>query len=57
MTITQRFVSSFIYKTNVTFNTNSLKLLLSVIVSINNTRATFLVAYYYITSEFTVFFK
>jgi hypothetical protein len=47
----QRFVSGFMYKTDATFNTNSLKLLLSVMVGINNCRKTFLAAYCYITSE------
>jgi hypothetical protein len=53
----QRFVSSFMYKTDATFNTNSLKLPLSVIVSINNCRKTFLAAYCYITSELVTSFK
>jgi hypothetical protein len=30
------------YKTNITFNTNVLKLLLSIVISINNTSSTFL---------------
>ena len=47
----QRFVSGFMYKTDATFNTNSLKLPLSVIVGINNCGKTFPVAYCYITSE------
>jgi hypothetical protein len=50
-------VSSFIYETNATFNTNSLKLPLSVMVSIDNTGATFPVAYCYITSESAASFK
>jgi hypothetical protein len=50
-------VSGFIYKTNATFNTNSLKLPLSVMVGIDNTRATFPIAYCYITSESTASFK
>jgi MULE transposase domain len=50
-------VSGFIYETDATFNTNSLKLPLSVMVSIDNTRATFPVAYCYITSESAVSFK
>ena len=45
------------YKTNATFNTNRLKLSLSVIVSINNYSKTFLVAYCYITLEATASFK
>jgi len=53
----RRFVSDFMYKTDVTFNTNILKLLLSVVVGIDNTGSTFLVAYCYITSELAVSFK
>ena len=45
------------YKTDATFNTNYLKLPLSVIVSINNHSKTFLVAYYYITLECAASFK
>lgn len=53
----RRFVSSFIYKTDATFNTNCLKLLLNVIVGINNCRRAFPIAYYYITLELVVSFK
>jgi hypothetical protein len=53
----QQFVSGFMYKTDATFNTNCLKLLLSVIVSIDNTSKTFPIAYCYITSESAVSFK
>jgi len=53
----RRFVSDFVYKTDTTFNTNILKLLLSVLVGINNTSSTFLIAYCYITSELAVSFK
>jgi hypothetical protein len=52
----RRFVSNFIYKTDATFNTNILKLLLSMVVSINNTKSTFLIAYYYIMLELAVSF-
>jgi hypothetical protein len=45
------------YETDATFNTNSLCLPLGVIVSIDNTRQTFLVAYCYITSESAASFK
>src|ERR1035438_1192866 len=55
--LARRFVSGFIYETNATFNTNSLKLLLSVMVGIDNTRATFPIAYCYITSESAASFK
>jgi hypothetical protein len=51
------FVSGFMYKTDATFNTNSLKLPLSVMISINNTGATFPIAYCYITSESAASFK
>jgi hypothetical protein len=51
------FVSGFMYKTDATFNTNSLKLPLSVIVGIDNTRATFPIAYCYITLELAASFK
>jgi MULE transposase domain len=47
----QRFVSGFMYETDATFNTNCLKLPLSVMVSINNCGNTFPMAYCYITSE------
>jgi hypothetical protein len=55
--LARQFVSSFIYKTNATFNTNILKMLLSIIVSINNTSKTFLIVYYYITLELVASFK
>jgi hypothetical protein len=53
----RRFVSGFMYKTDATFNTNSLKLPLSVMVGIDNTRATFPIAYCYITLESAASFK
>lgn len=53
----RRFVSDFMYKTATTFNTNILKLPLSVIVGIDNTSSTFLAVYCYITSELVVSFK
>jgi hypothetical protein len=49
--LVQRFVSGFIYETDATFNTNRLRLPLSVIVGINNYRKTFPIAYCHITSE------
>ena len=55
--LARRFVSGFIYKTNTTFNTNCLKMPLSVIVSINNTSKMFLIVYYYIILELAVLFK
>jgi hypothetical protein len=53
----QRFVSGFMYKTDATFNTNSLKLPLRVMVGINNCRKTFPIAYCYITLECAASFK
>jgi hypothetical protein len=53
----RRFVSCFMYKTDATFNTNILRLPLGVMVGIDNTRATFPVAYCYITSESAASFK
>lgn len=51
------FVSGFIYETNATFNTNCLKMPLSVMVDIDNTSKTFLIVYCYITLESTMSFK
>jgi hypothetical protein len=45
------------YKTNATFNTNCLKLPLSVMVGIDNRSKTFLASYCYITSELAASFK
>jgi hypothetical protein len=53
----RQFVSSFMYETDATFNTNRLKLPLSVIVGINNCSKTFLVAFCYITLESAASFK
>jgi hypothetical protein len=53
----QQFVSGFMYKTDATFNTNSLKLLLSVMVGVDNCGKTFLIAYCYITSKSAASFK
>jgi len=47
----RRFVSRFVYETDATFNTNSLRLSLSVMVGIDNTNSTFPMALMYITSE------
>jgi hypothetical protein len=49
--LTRRFVSGFIYETDATFNTNTLRLPLSVIVGINNTGSTFPIALMFITSK------
>jgi hypothetical protein len=53
----RRFVSGFMYKTDVTFNTNKLRLLLLVIVGIDNTGKTFLMAFMYYTTESAIAFK
>jgi hypothetical protein len=55
--LAQQFVSGFMYKTDATFNTNCLKLPLSVMVSINNYKRTFPIAYCYITLESAASFK
>jgi hypothetical protein len=49
--IARRFVSGFLYKTNTTFNTNTRRLPLSVIVGIDNTGHMFPMAFMFITSE------
>ena len=49
--LTRRFVSGFIYETDATFNTNTLRLPLSVMVVIDNTGSTFPMAFMFITSE------
>jgi hypothetical protein len=49
--LTRRFVSDFMYKTNVTFNTNTLRLPLSVMVGVDNTGSTFPIAFMFITSK------
>jgi hypothetical protein len=54
--LTRRFVSGFMYKTDATFNTNKLQLLLLVIVRINNTGKTFLLTFmYHITKSAKAF--
>jgi hypothetical protein len=47
----RRFVSGFLYKTNATFNTNTRRLPLSVIVRIDNTGHIFPIAFMFITTE------
>jgi hypothetical protein len=49
--LARRFVSGFIYKTDATFSTNTLRLPLLVMVGIDNTRTTFPMAYMFITSK------
>src|SRR5207248_9937330 len=51
------FVSGFMYETDATFNTNCLKLPLSIMVGINNCGKTFPIAYCYITLESAASFK
>lgn len=51
------FVSSFIHETEATFNTNKLKMPLSVLVEILNTGKTFPFALCFITSESTATFE
>jgi hypothetical protein len=53
----RRFVSGFLYKINATFNTNTRRLPLSVIVGIDNTGHMFPMAFMFITSESTKSFK
>src|SRR5436305_2822188 len=53
----RRFVSGFMYETDATFNTNCLKLPLSIMVGIDNCGKTFPIAYCYITSESAASFK
>jgi hypothetical protein len=55
--LARRFVSGFMYETDATFNTNRLKLPLSVMVGIDNCGRTFPAAYCYITSESAASFK
>ena len=55
--MTRRSVSGFTYETDATFNTNSLRLPLGVIVGIDHTGKTFPMAYCYITSESAALFK
>jgi len=55
--MTRRFISGFMYETDATFNTNNLKLPLSVIVGIDNCEKIFLTAYCYITLELAASFK
>lgn len=46
-----RFVSSFVMQTDATFNTNELKMPLSILLGVTNTLASFPVAYFFISSE------
>jgi MULE transposase domain len=49
--LARRSVSGFIYETDATFNTNTRRLPLAVMVGINNTGHTFPMAFMFITSE------
>jgi hypothetical protein len=49
--IVRRFISRFLYETNATFNTNTRRLPLSIIVEIDNIGYTFPIAFIFITSE------
>ena len=49
--LARRFVSGFIYETDATFNTNTRRLPLAVMVGIDNTGHTFPMAFMFITSE------
>jgi hypothetical protein len=55
--IARRFMSGFLYKTNATFNINTQRLPLSIIVGIDNTGHTFPMAFMFITSELAKSFK
>jgi hypothetical protein len=55
--LARRFVSGFMYETDATFNTNCLKLPLSVMVGIDNCGKTFPIVYCYITLESAASFK
>lgn len=54
--LARRFVSSFMIKTDTTFNTNQLNLSLSVLVGVTNTGKTFPAAYCYIISKSAKYF-
>jgi hypothetical protein len=49
--IARRFVSRFLYKTDATFNTNTRRLPLSMIIRIDNIGHTFPIAFMFITTE------
>jgi hypothetical protein len=49
-------MSGFLYKTNATFNTNTRRLPLSIIVGIDNIGYMFSMAFMFITSELVKFF-
>jgi hypothetical protein len=55
--LTRRFVSGFMYETDATFNTNKLRLLLLVMVGIDNTGKTFLLVFMYYITESAKAFK
>ena len=51
VSMTRRFVSSFVMQTDATFNTNELNMTLSILLRITNTLASYPVAYCFISSE------
>ena len=55
--LARKFVSSFIYETDATFNTNELRMPLSILVGILDTGKTFPLGLYFITSETTASFE
>ena len=55
--LARRFVSGFIYETDATFNTNTLRLPLLVMVRIDNTGHTFPMAFMFIISELAKSFQ
>jgi hypothetical protein len=55
--LARRFVSGFMYETDATFNTNTLRLPLSVMVGVDNTGTTFPMSFMFITSESAKSFK
>jgi hypothetical protein len=55
--LVRRFVSGFMYETDATFNTNTLRLPLAVMVGVDNTGSTFPMAFMFITLESAKSFK
>jgi hypothetical protein len=51
----ERFCSSFMVEINLTFNTNALKLPLTIIMGVSNTRMTFLLTFSFVPAENKVF--
>jgi hypothetical protein len=55
--LARRFVSEFIWETDATFNTNELKMPLSILVGITNTGQTFPLAFVFISAESAKMFR